>query len=240
VLWLQATQTHDSLEQLTTSMGRLSTTDSDRDQLYSSLREFLSLDQLKAIVWDSIGTAYSVLHLIMTKLYPHLKWHHNYASLWFSVTGQAVIDAPEILPDPKTIARKVIETNHTGSSNVSELDAIKTFTKHPYSLKLFECFTCDSELFAIERNNILDVFWFSKKWYNSIMNVSEACKFRDQVWESLIRIPDIIESLSEAQKYRMCQRLGIQNTMDIYCANFTSPSMLFKVVKYLDSLSLFE
>ena len=241
ILWLQATQDRHSLEQLTIAMGKLSTIDSERDQLYSSLREFLSVEQLKAIVWESMETAYSVLYLIISKLYPNVHMHHSYHDLWLNVTGVNVTKSIEMIPDQKTITRKIIETDY---DNVSDIDPVSVFTLYPDALSLFYCYLeqhGNEEKNRMTQNAINDVFWFNHKWYNSVMNISEACKFRDQVWSCLLKIPGIIHSLSNAQKERMFRRLNVKSITDIYSGgkDKDTGAMLLNVVKYLESLSLF-
>lgn len=209
----------------------------DKSQLWDSLGEFLDTDTKDGrdvIDLSKLEDHYSVLKFILEKLY-NVQWHHSFKDLW-------VIFEPDNVPTKMLKLEMRLEElpilKLTLEDSV-QIDADLIFQEYPEAISLYECFFSpklknDEEIV----NEILDQFWYSQRWYDSVLNISEAMKFRDRVWNCLVQIPKIMEELPKVLKQKMFIEFKVSSTRQLY--RLRDPRLLVKVVKYLNNISMFE
>jgi hypothetical protein len=214
-----------------------------RSHIKDSLRDFLTNEQIGKLNLDQLDDSYPILQLILEKLYQNVKFHHLFYDLWSTTNGgggdvntedhRKMVDnlqQKEFIPieNPNSIEK---ETNNNNDIDV--------FRKYPHTFKLFECFIESPEQCDV----ILNVFWHTHKWYTSIMNVTEACKFRDQTWKSLMITPQLVYNMPDIQQKRLMEKVGATTIDDIFSVSGCQPNerttRLLTIVRFLDSLSLY-
>lgn len=207
----------------------------DKTQLYDSLGEFLDKEQMNLINLDTPEDNYPVLNLILDKLYESIHWHHSFRELWDDTCG-----APKFTKELKLIPKTdeyvtdftSVVNGMSGAAN-AVVSGFPIFQEYPDAIKLYNCFIEGTPVCR----EVLDIFWHGDKWYKRTMNTTEATKFRDHAWKKLLMVPKLVSDLPMVQQQKLSDQLKLKNVSDIYSSD--DPKVLLKVVKFLDSLSMF-